>query len=161
MTSSTSRRAVFWSLARAISKGASLTDPGIGWASGSTGWGSMIPASIDAWMADTALDGPVSSGWLGDNLGDLRRVTTVPHAKLFWPEEHPRLLTVLLKEFWQAQINAGCRRPRGSPRLRPLYYFSNEGPTYPPGGRAVGFCPRSPAFKNWLPTVSPPSTIIA
>ena len=32
--------------------------------------------------------------------GGLRRVTTVPHAKFFWPEEHPRLLTVLLKEFW-------------------------------------------------------------
>jgi hypothetical protein len=28
------------------------------------------------------------------------QVTTVPHAKFFWPEEHPRLLTVLVKEFW-------------------------------------------------------------
>ena len=51
-------------------------------------------------MADTAFDGPASLGWLRDNLGGLRRATTERHAKLFWPEEHPRLLTVLLKEFW-------------------------------------------------------------
>jgi hypothetical protein len=50
--------------------------------------------------ADTAFDTPASIEWLKRNLGGLRKVTTIPRAKLFWPEEHPRLLTVLLKEFW-------------------------------------------------------------
>jgi len=61
---------------------------------------SRIPSQVLWGDADTAFDGPASLRWLRDNLGGLRKVTTVPHAKLFWPEEHPRLLTVLLKEFW-------------------------------------------------------------
>ena len=61
---------------------------------------SRIPSQVLWGDADTAFDGPASLKWLRDNLGGLRKVTTVPHAKLFWPEEHPRLLTVLLKEFW-------------------------------------------------------------
>jgi len=33
-------------------------------------------------------------------LGGLRKVTVAPRAKLFFPEERPRLMTVLLGEFW-------------------------------------------------------------
>src|SRR6266849_6232784 len=50
--------------------------------------------------ADTAFDTRASLESMRANLGGLRRVTTVPRAKLFWPEEHPRLLSVLLKDFW-------------------------------------------------------------
>ncbi|HTR60338.1 MAG TPA: alpha/beta hydrolase [Candidatus Binataceae bacterium] len=63
---------------------------------------SKIPAQVLWGEADTAFDGPASVEWLRANLGGLRKVTTIPGAKLFWPEEHPRLLTVLLKEFWSA-----------------------------------------------------------
>jgi hypothetical protein len=38
---------------------------------------------------------------LGSNLGGLKKVTRVPRAKLFFPEEHPRLVSVLLNEFWR------------------------------------------------------------
>jgi haloalkane dehalogenase len=61
---------------------------------------SQIPAQVLWGDADTAFDTPASIEWLKRNLGGLRKVTTIPKAKLFWPEEHPRLLTVLLKEFW-------------------------------------------------------------
>lgn len=61
---------------------------------------SQIPAQVLWGDADTAFDTPASIDWLNRNLGGLRKVTTIPRAKLFWPEEHPRLLTVLLKEFW-------------------------------------------------------------
>ena len=61
---------------------------------------SQIPAQVLWGDADTAFDTSASIDWLNRNLGGLRKVTTIPKAKLFWPEEHPRLLTVLLKEFW-------------------------------------------------------------
>jgi pimeloyl-ACP methyl ester carboxylesterase len=61
---------------------------------------SQIPAQILWGDADTAFDTPASIEWFKRNLGGLRKVITIPKAKLFWPEEHPRLLTVLLKEFW-------------------------------------------------------------
>jgi haloalkane dehalogenase len=61
---------------------------------------SQIPAQVLWGDADTAFDTPASIEWLKRNLGGLRKVITIPKAKLFWPEEHPRLLTVLLKEFW-------------------------------------------------------------
>jgi haloalkane dehalogenase len=64
---------------------------------------SQIPAQVLWGEADTAFDTPASIEWLKRNLGGLRRVTTIPKAKLFWPEEHPRLLTVLLREFWSGQ----------------------------------------------------------
>ncbi len=59
-----------------------------------------IPTQVIWGEADTAFDTPASLEWMRTNLGGLRRITTVPRAKLFWPEEHPRLLSVLLKEFW-------------------------------------------------------------
>jgi len=61
-----------------------------------------VPTQVIWGEADTAFDTPASLEWLRANLGGLRRVITVPRAKLFWPEEHPRLLSVLLKEFWAA-----------------------------------------------------------
>ena len=61
---------------------------------------SKAPAQIIWGDADTAFDAPASIEWLRSNLGGLRKVTMVPRAKLFWPEEHPRLLSVLVKEFW-------------------------------------------------------------
>jgi haloalkane dehalogenase len=64
---------------------------------------SQIPAQVLWGEADTAFDTPASIEWLKRNLGGLRKVTTIPKAKLFWPEEHPRLLTVLLREFWSGQ----------------------------------------------------------
>ena len=63
---------------------------------------SRIPAQVVWGEGDTAFDGPASIEWFRSNLGGLRKVTTIPIAKVFWPEEHPRLLTVLLKEFWSA-----------------------------------------------------------
>ena len=63
---------------------------------------SRIPAQVVWGEGDTAFDGPASIEWFRGNLGGLRKVTTIPNAKVFWPEEHPRLLTVLLKEFWSA-----------------------------------------------------------
>jgi haloalkane dehalogenase len=59
-----------------------------------------VPTQVLWGEGDTAFDTPGSLDWLRSNLGGLRRVITVPRAKLFWPEEHPRLLSVLLKEFW-------------------------------------------------------------
>ena len=63
---------------------------------------SQVPAQVLWGDADTAFDTPASIEWLKRNLGGLRKVITIPKAKLFWPEEHPRLLTVMLKEFWCA-----------------------------------------------------------
>jgi pimeloyl-ACP methyl ester carboxylesterase len=42
-----------------------------------------------------------SVDWLKHNVGGVRRVIMVPRAKLFFPEEHPRLMSVLLQEFWR------------------------------------------------------------
>jgi pimeloyl-ACP methyl ester carboxylesterase len=61
---------------------------------------SKAPAQVLWGEADTAFDAPASIEWFKGNLGGLRKVTLIPNAKLFWPEEHPRLLTVMLKEFW-------------------------------------------------------------
>jgi haloalkane dehalogenase len=61
---------------------------------------STVPAQVLWGEGDTAFDTRASIEWFRGNLGGLRKVTTIPNAKVFWPEEHPRLLTVLLKEFW-------------------------------------------------------------
>src|SRR5262249_4267157 len=61
---------------------------------------SRIPSQVLWGDADTAFDGPASLNWLRDTLGGAPKVTPVPPANRFCPEEHPRLLTVLLKEFW-------------------------------------------------------------
>lgn len=61
---------------------------------------SKIPAQIIWGDADPVFDMGPSLAWLQANLGGLKKVTRVPRAKLFFPEEHPRLMSVLLNEFW-------------------------------------------------------------
>ena len=63
---------------------------------------SKVPSQVLWGEGDTAFDAPASIEWFKGNLGGLRKVTVIPEAKVFWPEEHPRLLTVLLKEFWSS-----------------------------------------------------------
>ena len=61
---------------------------------------SKIPTQIIWGDADPIFDVVPSLDWLRANLGGLKKVTMVPRAKLFFPEEHPRLMSVLLTEFW-------------------------------------------------------------
>jgi pimeloyl-ACP methyl ester carboxylesterase len=51
--------------------------------------------------ADTAFDlrSPV---WLKNNIGGVKRLIMVPRGKLFFPEEHPKLMSVVLQEFWRS-----------------------------------------------------------
>ncbi len=61
---------------------------------------SQIPTQILWGEADPVFDMGPSLNWLQANLGGLKKVTRVPRAKLFFPEEHPRLMSVVLTEFW-------------------------------------------------------------
>lgn len=61
---------------------------------------SQIPTQIIWGDADPVFDRESSLKWLKTNLGGLKKVTMVPRAKLFFPEEHPRLMSVWLNEFW-------------------------------------------------------------
>lgn len=61
-----------------------------------------IPTQIIWGEADPVFDAEPSLNWLQTNLGGLKKVTRVPRAKLFFPEEHPQLVSVLLNEFWGA-----------------------------------------------------------
>jgi pimeloyl-ACP methyl ester carboxylesterase len=61
---------------------------------------STIPTQVIWGGADSVFDMEPSLAWLQANLGELRKVTRVPRTKLFFPEEHPRLVSVLLNEFW-------------------------------------------------------------
>jgi haloalkane dehalogenase len=63
---------------------------------------SKVPAQVVWGDADTVFDATPSLEWLRANLGALVKVTIVPRAKLFFPEEHPRLMSVLLSEFWNS-----------------------------------------------------------
>jgi len=57
--------------------------------------------TLIAWgAADTTFD-LKSVDWLRTNIGGVKRVVMVPRAKLFFPEEHPKLMSVLLQEFWR------------------------------------------------------------
>ncbi|MGC1399959.1 alpha/beta fold hydrolase [Candidatus Binatus sp.] len=60
-----------------------------------------VPTLIVWGEADTAFD-LKSVDWLKNNIGNVRRVIMVPRAKLFFPEEHPKLMSVLLQEFWRS-----------------------------------------------------------
>jgi pimeloyl-ACP methyl ester carboxylesterase len=60
-----------------------------------------VPTLIAWGEADTAFD-LKSVDWLRSNIGNVRRVVMVPRAKLFFPEEHPKLMSVLLNEFWRS-----------------------------------------------------------
>ena len=59
------------------------------------------PAQVIWGEADTVFDMKPSLDWLRSNLGGLKRVITVPKGKLYFGEEHPRLLSTLLLEFWR------------------------------------------------------------
>jgi pimeloyl-ACP methyl ester carboxylesterase len=61
---------------------------------------STIPTQVVWGDGDVVFDSQPSLDWLRSNLGGLRKVTVVPRGKLFFPEEHPRLMSVLLGEFW-------------------------------------------------------------
>ena len=63
---------------------------------------SSIPTQVIWGDGDVVFDAQPSLDWLRSNLGGLRKVTVVPRAKLFFPEEHPRLISVLLSEFWSS-----------------------------------------------------------
>jgi haloalkane dehalogenase len=58
-----------------------------------------VPTLIVWGEADTAFD-LKSPQWLKDNIGGVKRLIMVPGGKLFFPEEHPKLMSVLLQEFW-------------------------------------------------------------
>jgi haloalkane dehalogenase len=60
-----------------------------------------VPTLIVWGEADTAFD-LKSPEWLKDNIGNVRQLIMVPRAKLFFPEEHPKLMSVLLQEFWRS-----------------------------------------------------------
>jgi haloalkane dehalogenase len=62
---------------------------------------SKLPVQVAWGDADPVFDVAPSIEWLRANLGGLRKVTVVPRGMLFFPEEHPRLMTVLLREFWR------------------------------------------------------------
>ena len=60
-----------------------------------------VPTLIVWGEADTAFD-LKSPEWLKDNIGGFKRLIMVPGGKLFFPEEHPKLMSVLLQEFWRS-----------------------------------------------------------
>jgi pimeloyl-ACP methyl ester carboxylesterase len=60
-----------------------------------------LPTLIVWGEADTAFD-LKSPEWLKNNIGGVKRLIMVPRAKLFFPEEHPKLMSVLLQEFWRS-----------------------------------------------------------
>jgi pimeloyl-ACP methyl ester carboxylesterase len=60
-----------------------------------------VPTLIVWGEADTTFD-LKSAEWLKNNIGGVRLLIMVPRAKLFFPEEHPKLMSVLLQEFWRS-----------------------------------------------------------
>lgn len=60
-----------------------------------------VPTLIVWGESDTAFD-LKSPEWLKNNIAGVRRVVMVPRGKLFFPEEHPKLMSVLLQEFWRS-----------------------------------------------------------
>jgi haloalkane dehalogenase len=71
---------------------------------------SKIPTQVIWGDGDVVFDTKPSLDWLRANLGGLQKVTVVPRAKLFFPEEHPRLVSVLLNEFWRTETSEVIRR---------------------------------------------------
>jgi pimeloyl-ACP methyl ester carboxylesterase len=60
-----------------------------------------VPVQVVWGDADTLFD-IKSVEWLKRNVGDVQRVIMVPRGKLFFPEEHPKLMSVMLQEFWRS-----------------------------------------------------------
>lgn len=61
---------------------------------------SRIPAQVIWGDGDVVFDTQPSLAWLRGNLGGLQQITTIPDAKLFFPEEHPRRTASLIAQFW-------------------------------------------------------------
>jgi len=61
-----------------------------------------VPIQVIWGDADLFFDVEPSLNWLRQNLPTLSKVTVVPQAKLFFPEEHPKLVCKLLEEFWRS-----------------------------------------------------------
>lgn len=61
-----------------------------------------VPIQVIWGDADLFFDVEPSLNWLRQNLPTLKKVTVVPQAKLFFPEEHPELVNKLLEEFWRS-----------------------------------------------------------
>src|SRR5262245_3655997 len=60
-----------------------------------------LPTQVAWGDGDVVFDAEPSLEWLRSNLRSLQKTTIVPRAKLFFPEEYPRLTSVLLAEFWR------------------------------------------------------------
>ena len=61
---------------------------------------SDVPAQVIWGDGDVVFDTQPSLAWLRGNLGGLRQITTIPGAKLFFPEEHPQRTASLISQFW-------------------------------------------------------------
>ena len=64
---------------------------------------SKVPTQVLWGDDDPVFDVAPSIEWLRKNLGSLDKVTIVPRGKLFFPEEHPRVVSVLCEEFWRGR----------------------------------------------------------
>jgi haloalkane dehalogenase len=62
---------------------------------------SKVPSQVVWGDADVVFDTEPSLAWLRANLGGLTKTTIVPRGKLFFPEEHPRIASAALREFWK------------------------------------------------------------
>src|SRR5260370_19864834 len=60
-----------------------------------------VPTLVAWGEADTAFD-LKSVDWLSNNIAGVRRVVMAPRGKLFFPAEHPKLMSVLLRDSWRS-----------------------------------------------------------
>lgn len=61
---------------------------------------SRVPAQVIWGDGDGVFDTEPSLAWLRRHLGRLQQITTIPGAKLFFPEEHPARTASILAQFW-------------------------------------------------------------
>lgn len=61
---------------------------------------STVPTQIIWGDGDVVFDTEPSLKWLRANLGGLQQITTIPRAKLFFPEEHPKRMASIISQFW-------------------------------------------------------------
>jgi haloalkane dehalogenase len=108
-----------------------------------------LPTQVIWGDGDVVFDVEPSLEWLQANLRSLQKTTVVPRAKLFFPEEHPRLTSLLLAEFWRHDTADVIRRfndafQRHDPSVFPDLVaedcvVENTSPA-PDGARHVGRC---------------------
>jgi pimeloyl-ACP methyl ester carboxylesterase len=108
---------------------------------------SSIPTQVIWGDGDVVFDTDRSLAWLRANLGGLQKTILCPRGKLFFPEEHPRLVSVSLREFWRHDTAEIMRRfndafQRHDPTVFPDIVgddciLENTGPA-PDGARHVG-----------------------